>query len=64
MSVMINAFFGMGIYSVVYEMGVEQTYPIGEATSHGFINTLANLFSFIIILILTPILNKQLQYGD
>lgn len=39
------------------------TYPIGEATSNGFINTCANLIGFVSLLALTPVL-KQHQKKD
>jgi uncharacterized protein YebE (UPF0316 family) len=52
----INGFINLAIFSVAYEMGVEMTYPIGEAMSGGFINTMANVIGFVIVMILTPIL--------
>ena len=53
----INGFFSMGLFSVVFEMCVEQTFPVGEATSNGFINTLSNLFGFCLSIGLTAVLN-------
>lgn len=58
-AIIINGFFTLSIFSVAYEMGVELTFPIGEATSGGFINTLSNLIGFVIVMSLTPILDNK-----
>ena len=55
----LNGFSNMGVMSTCFELAVEQTYPIGEATSCGFINVIANTLTFILVLILTPILEKK-----
>ena len=54
----VNGFFSLGIFSVAYELAVELSFPIGEATSGGVINSLANAFSFIQVMILTPFLSN------
>ena len=53
-----NGFCCISVFSCAYELGVELTYPIGEATSGGFINTVGNLIGFLILMGLTPILDK------
>ena len=55
----LNGFFNLGTYSVAYEMGVELTFPVGEATSNGVINSLANIIGFFMVLAVTPILGRQ-----
>lgn len=56
-----NGFFNLAQFSVSYEMAVHQVKElnIGEATICGCINTMANLIGFVLVLILTPILNKE-----
>lgn len=54
-----NGFCCISIFSCAYELGVELTFPIGEATSGGFINTLGNLIGFLVLMSLTPILNMK-----
>lgn len=58
-AIIINGFFTLSVFSVAYEMGVELTFPIGEATSGGFINTLSNLIGFVLVMSLTPILDNK-----
>eukprot|EP00347_Sterkiella_histriomuscorum_P001701 403371011 len=55
----LNGFFNSSIFSVAYEQGVELSYPIGEATSGGVFNIFNNIFGFLLIMILTPILNNN-----
>lgn len=55
----LNGFFNLGIFSLAYELGVELTFPVGEAMSGGFINTIANSIGFIMVLSVTPILNAH-----
>ena len=55
-----NGFANLSTNSVMYELGVETTFnQVGEATSCGFINLLVNIFQFIFIMILTPILDRR-----
>jgi hypothetical protein len=56
-SIALCGFFNMSILSVAFELGVELSFPIGEAMSGGIINTLANLFALVLVLMTTPILN-------
>lgn len=56
-TIVLNGFFALSIFSVAYELGVELTFPVGEATSGGWINTLANLIGFVVVMIMTPILD-------
>ena len=59
-SIGLNGFANLSINSVMFELGVEVTYQqVGEATSSGFINVLINVFQFIFIMILTPILDAK-----
>ena len=55
----LNGFVNLSIYSVSYELGVELTYPVGEAMSGGFLNTLASIMAVIFINCMTPILETQ-----
>ena len=58
----INGFLTLGLFSTAFELGVELTFPIGEATSGGFINFISNIFGFILVMIMTPILNNGESY--
>ncbi|CDW86707.1 UNKNOWN [Stylonychia lemnae] len=53
-----NGFFCLGIFSVAYELGVEMSFPIGEATSGGLTNSVANVFGFALVMAMTPILER------
>ena len=59
--VILNGFFTISSFSIAYELGVELSYPVGEATSNGFINTAANLLGFTSSMILTPILKHHME---
>lgn len=56
-------FVNLPIFFVAYELAVEQTKSIGlgEALPCGVINMLANGISFVIVVILTPVLASQTQ---
>ncbi|CDW85706.1 major facilitator superfamily protein [Stylonychia lemnae] len=54
----INGFFSMGVFSVAYELGVEMSFPIGEATSGGLTNSVANVIGFVLVIAMTPILER------
>jgi hypothetical protein len=56
-STAMNGFMNLSIFAVHFELGVELSYPIGEAMSGGVINTVTNIISLLLILILTPIVN-------
>ncbi len=58
-STLVNGFFTLSMFAVAYEMGVELTYPIGEATSGGFINLSLNMIGFILVMSLTPVLDNK-----
>ena len=58
-----NGFFSMSIYSVCFELGVELSYPVGEATSGGMINSLGNFLAFIVVLSITPFLGAKNDQG-
>lgn len=58
-SVLLNGFFINSMFSVAYEMGVELTFPIGEAMSGGFINLISNLVGFVIIMSMTFVLENE-----
>ena len=55
-----NGFICLAEFSIVFEMvvAIVPELGIGEATVCGFINVLANLFGFLLILGLTPLLNN------
>ena len=58
-SVLLNGFFILSMFSVAFEMGVELTFPIGEAMSGGFINVMSNLVGFVIIVSMTSVLENE-----
>ena len=58
-SVLLNGFFILSMFSVAFEMGVELTFPIGEAMSGGFINAMSNLVGFVIIVSMTSVLENE-----
>ncbi|CDW88459.1 major facilitator superfamily protein [Stylonychia lemnae] len=58
-AICLTGYFNLSIMAVAFEQGIELSYPIGEATSGGIFNILNNIFGFILILILTPILNNN-----
>ncbi|CDW84415.1 major facilitator superfamily protein [Stylonychia lemnae] len=60
-SQVINGFIVIGVFSVAFELGVELSYPIGEATSGGLTNSIGNVVGFILVMIMTPILNSNKQ---
>jgi hypothetical protein len=47
------------VFSCAYELGVKISAPIGESISGGIINLTANVIGFVVIEILTPILNGK-----
>ena len=51
----------LSIFMVAYELAVEQTHAqgVGEAMSCGIINTISNLVSAILVVSITPSLNKE-----
>ena len=62
LAVIINGFFNLAQYSVAYEMPLYQAREnkgIGEATICGCVNMTANLIGFVVVLILTPILEGK-----
>jgi ABC-type uncharacterized transport system permease subunit len=56
-TICINGFFTLSIFAIMYELGVECTYPVGEAMSGGLINSGMNLSGLLLVCALTPILN-------
>ena len=58
-SVSINGFICLGIFSSSYELGLELSFPIGEAMTAGLINSIANVIGFLVVMILTPVLDLQ-----
>lgn len=59
-SLILNGFFAQSTNSTAYELGVETTFQeVGEATSCGLINMIVNIFQFVIIMIVTPILQAR-----
>lgn len=54
-------FVNLPIFFVAYELAVEQTKMtgLGEALPCGVINMLANGISFLIVVVLTPVLAEQ-----
>jgi hypothetical protein len=57
-TVSINGFFSYMVYSVAYEIAVEVSHPVGEASSGGLINTTANVLGFIFVIATTPLLSN------
>ncbi|CDW72822.1 major facilitator superfamily protein [Stylonychia lemnae] len=53
-----NGFFCLGIFTVAYELAVEMSFPIGEATSGGLINSISSIFGISQIMAITPILER------
>ena len=54
-----NGFICLAIFSVAYELGVETSFPIGEATSQGLTNSIANVIGFALDMAITPILDRN-----
>ncbi len=52
----LNGALSLSVFSICYELAVEQTFPVGEAASGGLINSIANFIGFIVVLSLTPVL--------
>ena len=59
LAVTLNGFSNLGVFSTAFELAVETTYPIGEATSGGFVNFITNIMQFLSILGMTPILKLK-----
>eukprot|EP00347_Sterkiella_histriomuscorum_P005469 403356498 len=58
-AIIFNGFFCLSIFSVAFELGVELSFPVGEASSGGLINSVANVIGFVVVFIMTPILNNN-----
>ena len=60
-SLAIHGFFLLPILFIAYELAVKQTQPsgVGDSTSCGLINVVANFLGFLLAISLTPALDKQ-----
>jgi hypothetical protein len=57
-STILNGFMSLSILAVAFELGVELSYPIGEAMSGGIINSLASTTCLILVEIMTLLLDN------
>mmetsp|Transcript_16641 Transcript_16641/g.15947 ORF Transcript_16641/g.15947 Transcript_16641/m.15947 type:complete len:173 (+) Transcript_16641:15-533(+) len=60
-AVALHGLISQSLLAIAMEFGVEQTFPVGEAMSGGIFNTLANIYGFASVIIVTWILNSYLK---